>query len=163
MTKDNLYNAENHITQAGYDNLVNELDELVAVKRKEVAGRLKEAISYGDLSENAEYDAAKDEQAELEERINFLESRIRNANVVKSEELNADIVSVGLTVKVKDLGSKEELSFIVVGSTEADPFDGKLSCESILGKSLLGKKRGAKIEIQIPDGISKYKILSIEK
>lgn len=163
MAKYDLYNVVNDITQEGYDNLVTELDELVAVKRKEVAERLKEAISYGDLSENAEYDAAKDEQAELEERINFLEARIRGANVINSEELSADVVSVGLKVKVKDLESKEEMNFTIVGSTESDPFNGKLSSESMIGRSLLGKKRGEKVEIQIPDGFSRYKILSIEK
>ncbi len=162
MTMNN-YNPENDITQEGYDRLVEELDELKAVKRKEVAERLKEAISYGDLSENAEYDAAKDEQAELEEKINYLENRIREANVVNSDELTVDVVSVGLKVKVQDMTSKEKLDFTIVGTTEADPFNGKLSSESMVGKSLLGKRKGETVEIQIPDGASRYKILSIEK
>ena len=162
MTMNN-YSPENDITKEGYDHLVEELDELKAVRRKEVAERLKEAISYGDLSENAEYDAAKDEQAELEERINYLETRIREANVVNSDELTVDVVSVGLKVKVQDMTSKEKLDFTIVGTTEADPFNGKLSSESMVGKSLLGKRKGETIEIQLIDGSSKYKILSIEK
>ena len=115
------------LTQEGYDKIVAEHEELVSVKRKEVSERLKEAISYGDLSENSEYDSAKNEQAELEERILKLENMIRKAKIIKEEEMSIDVVSVGLKVKVQDVDSKEEMEFTIVGSTEADPFAGKIS------------------------------------
>ncbi|MCC6095641.1 MAG: transcription elongation factor GreA, partial [Eubacterium sp.] len=110
------------LTQEGFDKLEAERDQLVSVRRKEVSERLKEAISYGDLSENAEYDAAKNEQAELEERIAKLEQMIRNARVISDEEVSGDVVNVGLTVKVKDQDTGDVEEYTIVGSTEADPF-----------------------------------------
>ena len=109
------------LTQAGYDKIVAELEELVSVRRKEVSERLKEAISYGDLSENAEYDSAKDEQAELEERIVKLENMIRTAKIIDENQMTNDFVGVGLKVKIKDMDSGEDMEFTIVGSTEADP------------------------------------------
>ncbi|MCI8349354.1 MAG: transcription elongation factor GreA [Firmicutes bacterium] len=151
------------LTQEGYDKIVAEHEELVSVKRKEVSERLKEAISYGDLSENSEYDSAKNEQAELEERILKLENMIRKAKIINEQDMSSDQVSVGLKVKVKDIDAGDEMEFTIVGSTEADPFNGRISNESEVGKHLLGKKKGDTVEIVVPDGILNYKIVDINK
>lgn len=153
------------LTQEGYDKLEAERDELVSVRRKEVSERLKEAISYGDLSENAEYDAAKNEQAELEERIHKLETMLRSAKIINEDEVSGDHVNVGLTVTVKDEASGEEMQFVIVGSTEADPFavPAKISNESLVGKGLLGKSIGEVAEIVVPDGTLHYKIVEISR
>ncbi|MDD4376635.1 MAG: transcription elongation factor GreA [Eubacteriales bacterium] len=151
------------LTQEGYEKIVAEHDMLVSVRRKEVSERLKEAISYGDLSENSEYDSAKNEQAELEERIHKLENMIRKAKIINEDEITNDQVNVGLKVKVKDLDSEDIMEFIIVGSTEADPFAGKISNESLVGQNLLGKKVGDKIEVQVPDGTLNYEVIEINK
>lgn len=151
------------LTQEGYDNLVEEYDDLVSVRRKEIAERLKEAISYGDISENAEYDSAKNEQAELEERIATLEYMIRNAKIINQGEISNDQVNVGTKVVIKDKGNGETLEYAIVGSTEADPFEGKISNESEVGKQLLGKKVGDIVDVQIPDGVVTYEIMEINK
>ena len=151
------------LTQEGYDKIVAEHEELVAVKRKEISERLKEAISYGDISENAEYDAAKNEQAELEERILKLENMIRKATIINEDEMSSDRVRVGLTVKVLDVEENEEMEFTIVGSTEADPFEGRISNESEVGKNLLGKQKGDTVQIVVPDGLLTYKVLDITK
>jgi transcription elongation factor GreA len=151
------------LTQEGYDKIVAEHELLVSVRRKEVSERLKEAISYGDLSENSEYDSAKNEQAELEERINKLENMIRKAKIIDENEMTGDQVSVGLKVKVEDQDSKEKMEFVIVGSTEADPFEGKISNESLVGQNLLGKKVGEIVEIIVPDTTLHYKIVEITK
>lgn len=153
------------LTQEGYDKLEAERDQLVSVRRKEVSERLKEAISYGDLSENAEYDAAKNEQAELEERIHKLENMLRNAKIINEDEVSGDQVNVGLKVRVKDMDSAEEQEFVIVGSTEADPFaePAKISNESLVGKGLLGKRIGEVAEIIVPDGILHYRIEEISR
>ncbi|MEF9921799.1 MAG: transcription elongation factor GreA [Anaerovoracaceae bacterium] len=151
------------LTQQGYDKIVAEHEELVSVKRKEVSERLKEAISYGDLSENSEYDSAKNEQAELEERIHKLETMIRKAKIINEDEITGDQVSIGLKVKIKDLKTGEMAEYVIVGSTEADPFAGKISNESLVGESLLGKEVGDKLEIQVPDGILNYEVIEISK
>ena len=151
------------LTQEGYDKIVAEHEELVAVKRKEISERLKEAISYGDLSENAEYDAAKNEQAELEERILKLENMIRKATIINEDEMSSDRVRVGLTVKVLDVEENEEMEFTIVGSTEADPFEGRISNESEVGKNLLGKRKGDTVQIVVPDGLLTYKVVDITK
>ena len=145
------------LTQEGYDKLEAERDMLVSVRRKEVSERLKEAISYGDLSENAEYDAAKNEQAELEERIHKLETMMRNAKIINEDEVSGDHVNVGLTVKVVETQTGEEQSFVIVGSTEADPFaePARISNESLVGQGLLG--------IVVPDGVLHYRIEEITK
>lgn len=151
------------LTKEGYDKIVAELEDLVAVKRKEIAERIKEAISYGDISENSEYDSAKNEQAELEQRINKLENMVRKAKIIDEEELAKDRVGLGLTVKVKDKKSGEVMEFTIVGSTEADPFEGKISNESLVGAALLGRKKKDKVEVQVPDGVSVYEIMDIYK
>ena len=151
------------LTQEGYDKIVAEHEELVSVRRKEVSERLKEAISYGDLSENAEYDSAKDEQAELEERIVKLENMIRTANIIDENQMTNDFVGVGLKVKIKDMDSGEDMEFTIVGSTEADPFAGRISNESLVGQHLLGKKKGEIAEIVVPDGVLHYKVVDISR
>ena len=151
------------LTQEGYDKIVAEHEELVSVKRKEISERLKEAISYGDISENAEYDAAKNEQAELEERILKLENMIRKATIINEDEMSSDRVRVGLTVKVLDVEENEEMEFTIVGSTEADPFEGRISNESEVGKNLLGKQKGDTVQIVVPDGLLTYKVVDITK
>ena len=151
------------LTQEGYDKIVAEHEELVSVRRKEVSERLKEAISYGDLSENAEYDSAKDEQAELEERIVKLENMIRTAKIIDENQMTNDFVGVGLKVKIKDMDSGEDMEFTIVGSTEADPFAGRISNESLVGQHLLGKKKGEIAEIVVPDGVLHYKVIDISR
>ena len=151
------------LTQEGYDKIVAEHEELVSVRRKEVSERLKEAISYGDLSENAEYDSAKDEQAELEERIVKLENMIRTAKIIDESEMTNDFVGVGLKVKIKDMDSGDDMEFTIVGSTEADPFAGRISNESLVGQHLLGKKKGEIAEIVVPDGVLHYKVVDISR
>ena len=151
------------LTQEGYDKIVAEHEELVSVRRKEVSERLKEAISYGDLSENAEYDAAKNEQAELEERIFKLEDMMKKAKIIKEEDLSNDFVGVGSRVKVHDEDNGDDMEFTIVGSTEADPFAGKISNESLVGQNLLGSKIGEIVEIIVPDGTLHYKVEEISR
>lgn len=158
-----IMNEEILLTKEGYDKIVAEHEELVSVRRAEVAERIKEAISYGDISENAEYDSAKNEQAELEERIHKLETMMRKAKIVQEEDVKGDVVNVGLKVKVKDLDEGFEEEFSIVGTTEADPFNGKISNESSVGKALIGHKKGDKVAIEVPDGMITYEILSIDK
>ena len=153
------------LTQEGYDKLEAERDHLVSVRRKEVSERLKEAISYGDLSENAEYDAAKNEQAELEERIHKLEMMMKNAKIINEDEISGDQVNVGLTVTVTEEASGEKQQFVIVGSTEADPFaePARISNESLVGRGLLGKRIGDVVEITVPDGVFHYRIDEIAR
>ena len=160
---DEFMNEELLVTQEGYDKIVAEHDELVSVKRAEVAERIKEAISYGDISENAEYDSAKNEQAELEERIHELEEMLRKAKIISEEEMKGDKVNIGLKVTVKDTDTGEKEVFSIVGATESDPFSGKISTESPVGKALIGKKKGETVAVEIPDGVINYKIMKIEK
>ncbi|MBQ3520788.1 MAG: transcription elongation factor GreA [Firmicutes bacterium] len=156
-------NEEMLLTKEGYDKIVAEHEELVSVKRAEVAERIKEAISYGDISENAEYDSAKNEQAELEERIYTLENMIRKAKIVQEDDVKGDVVNVGLKVKVKDLDMDFEEEFSIVGATESDPFNGKISNESSVGKALIGHKVGDKVAVEVPDGTVNYEIIEIIK
>ncbi|GAB1475984.1 transcription elongation factor GreA [Bacillota bacterium] len=151
------------LTQEGYDNIIAEYEDMITTKRKEVAERIKEAISYGDISENSEYDAAKNEQAELEDRIMKYEHMIRNAKILDHDEISDDQVNVGLNVKIRELPDGNEINFTIVGSTEADPFEGKISNESEVGKQLLGKKIGDIAEVNVPDGIVRYEVLDIYK
>lgn len=156
-------NEEMLLTKEGYDKIVAEHEELVSVRRAEVAERIKEAISYGDISENAEYDSAKNEQAELEERIYTLENMIRKAKIVQEEDVKGDVVNVGLKVKVKDIDAGFEEEFSIVGATESDPFNGKISNESSVGKALIGHRVGDKVAIEVPDGTINYEIIEITK
>ena len=149
------------LTQQGYDDIVKEHEYLVSVRRAEVSEHLKEAKSYGDLSENTEYDAAKNEQAELEERIAKLEYMMRNAKIVSDEELTGEHVNLGLTVRIKDQKTGKQAKYTIVGITDADPFAGKISNESPVGKALLGHSKGDVVEIETESGILVYKIMEI--
>ena len=151
------------LTQEGYDKIVAEHEELVSVRRKEISEKLKEAISYGDLSENAEYDAAKEEQAEIEARIVQLEKMLRNAEVIDEEEGAKDTISLGTTVTVLDVEFDEEMEYTIVGSAEADPMNGRISNESPVGMALLGHKKDDIIMIETPDGEVEFKVLRFTK
>ncbi len=151
------------LTKEGLEKIKAEYEELVSVRRAEVSERLKEAISYGDLSENAEYDAAKNEQAELEERIHKLETMIRTAKVIDESEMSEDHVNVGITTKVRIQETGLVANYTIVGSTESDPFAGKISNESPVGMALIGQSVGNVVEIQVPDGTLHYEILEISK
>lgn len=151
------------LTQEGYNKLEEELEYLKTVKRKEVAERLKVAISFGDLSENAEYDEAKNEQAKLEEQILKLDEKLRKAVIIDESQIDLDIVTVGSIVKLYDYDFDEEIEYSIVGSAEADPFEGKISNESPVGKALLGARVGETVEVQVPDGVNKFKVLEIRR
>ena len=158
-----IMNEEMLLTQEGYDKIVAEHEELVSVKRAEVAARIKEAISYGDISENAEYDSAKNEQAELEEKIHELEEILRKAKIVQDEDVKGDTVNIGLKVTVQDLDTGDIEVYSIVGATESDPFNGKISTDSSVGKGLIGKKKNDTVALEVPDGVINYKIMNIEK
>ncbi len=151
------------LTQEGYDKLQAEHDELIEVKRAEISASIKEAIAHGDISENAEFDAAKNEQAELEERVIKLEDMMRRAKIVDATLLAKDRVGIGMKAKVQDLATGEEIEFSIVGATESDPAENKITNESPLGEGLIGKKIGQIAEIQIPAGVVSYKVLDVYK
>ena len=151
------------VTYAGLKALEDELQDLKVTKRKEIAEKLKEARAQGDLSENAEYDAAKDEQAQIEARIEEIEALLKNVEVVVESEADANKVNIGCKVKVQDMTYDEELEFQIVGSTEANSLKGKISNESPVGKALLGHEVGEVVSIETPDGDEQYKILGIER
>lgn len=151
------------LTEEGLKNLENELEELKSVKRKEIAEKIKVALSFGDLSENSEYDEAKNEQAIMEARILELEAMLKNVKVIDEHELSTEIVHVGSRVKVYDTEFDEECDYKIVGSNEADPVSGKISDESPVGAGLLGHKVGESISIDTPSGACVYKILEISK
>lgn len=151
------------MTYEGVKKLEDELEYLKTTKRKEITERIKVALGYGDLSENSEYDEAKNDQAFVEGRIMQLENMLKNATVVDETDVSTEIVSVGSIVKVKDYDFDEEVEFTIVGSAEADPMENKISNESPVGRGLVGQKVGAIIEIPVPDGVSKYEILEIRR
>lgn len=151
------------LTQEGYQKLEDEVELLKTVRRKEVADRIKVAISFGDISENAEYDEAKNEQAQVEERIMKLENMIRRAVIIDESSIDVNVVTIGSIVKVKDLEFEEDDEYTIVGSAEADPYDGKISNESPVGKALLGRRTGDIVEVQVPDGTAKFEILEIRR
>ena len=151
------------LTYAGLKALEDELENLKVVKRKEVAEKIKEAREQGDLSENAEYDAAKDEQRSIEAKIEELEKIIRNAEVIDESAFDKDTVSIGSTVRFYDEEFDEELEYRIVGSTESDIMKGLISNESPLGKALVGAKIGQEIEVESADGVSRYKVLEISR
>ena len=151
------------VSKAGYNKLVEEKEYLVTVKRKEVAQKLKEARSFGDLSEKAEYDEAKNEQAILESRINELEILISNATVVDDDEISVHEIGVGSYVKLRDLELDEIETLQIVGSTESDPDNGKISDESPIGKAALHMKVGDIFEVEAPAGMIKFEVLEITR
>ncbi|MBP1856138.1 transcription elongation factor GreA [Clostridioides mangenotii] len=154
---------ETLLTEEGYQKLEDELEYLKVTKRKEVAERIKVAISFGDLSENAEYDEAKNEQAQLEERIVKLENMLRKAVIIDESNIDLSVVTIGSIIKLKDLEFDEDIEYAIVGSAEADPYDGKISNESPVGQALLGRSVGETVEVQVPDGVIKFEILDIKR
>ena len=151
------------MTYEGVKKLEEELEYLKTVKRKEITEKIKVALGYGDLSENSEYDEAKNDQAFTEGRIIQLENMLKNAVVVDESEIPKDKVSVGSIVKVMDYEFDEEVEYAIVGSAEADPMNFKISNESPVGSALLGKKVGDVVEVTVPSGVSKFEILEIRR
>ncbi len=151
------------LTQEGYDKLDAELNYLRTEKRAEIADRIKVALGFGDLSENSEYDEAKTAQAENETRIVELEDKLRHAKIIDQKDINTDTVQVGNIVKVLDMEFDEKIEYQIVGSTEVNLAENKISNESPLGAALLGAKKNKVVEVNAPGGIMKYKILSIKK
>lgn len=151
------------MTYEGVKKLEEELEYLKTVKRKEITEKIKVALGYGDLSENSEYDEAKNDQAFIEGRILQLENMLKNAVVVDESELPNDVVSVGTIVKVKDYDFDEEVEYSIVGSAEADPMNFKISNESPVGSALVGKKVGDIVEVAVPDGVNKFEVLGIRR
>jgi len=149
------------LTRAGLARLEEELDNLRIVKRKEVAERIKQAIEFGDISENSEYEDAKNEQAFIEGRIITIEKMLRNAKVIEDDEREAGVVSIGSTVTLKDIEFDEVIEYKIVGSAEADPLQNLISNESPVGRSLLGKKEGSVVDVDAPVGKLKFQILDI--
>ena len=158
-----MESKKNILTYEGLRKYEDELHDLKVIKRKEVAQKIKEAREQGDLSENAEYDAAKDEQRDIEARIEELEKILKNAEVVVEEEADLDKVSIGCSVKILDCEFDEELEYKIVGSTEANSLKGKISNESPVGKALLGKQVGDTVTVETPAGEFSYKVLSIHR
>ena len=151
------------LTQEGYNNLEKELNYLKTEKRAEVADRIKVALGFGDLSENSEYDEAKTAQAENENKIVQLEDKLRHAKIIDEKDIDTETVQVGNIVKVLDMEFDEKIEYTIVGSTEVDLAENKISNESPLGAALLGAKKNKVVEVNAPAGIMKYKILSIKK
>ena len=156
-------NKKNLLTYQGLQKLEDELQNLKVVKRKEVAQKIKEAREQGDLSENAEYDAAKDEQRDIEARIEELEKILKNAEVVVEDEVDLDKINIGCQVKIRDLEYNEDLDYKIVGSTEANSLKGKISNESPVGKALIGAKVGDIVEVETQAGVLKYEVLEIQR
>ena len=156
-------NKEVLLTQEGFDKLEQELENLKTVKRVEIAERIKVALGFGDLSENSEYDEAKNAQAENETKIAELENKIRYAIIIDESEIDTKTVQVGNTVKLLDLEFDEEVSYTIVGSTEVDIAQNKISNESPIGSAILGAKKNQVVEVQAPAGVMQYKVLSITK
>ena len=154
---------KNILTSEGLKKLEDELDELIVVKRKEVAQKIKEAREQGDLSENAEYDAAKDEQRDIEARIEEIEKILKNAEIVDEDEVSLDTINIGCQVKILDCEFDEELIYKIVGSTEANSLKGKISNESPVGRALIGKKVGEMVSVETQVGTVQYKVLDIQK
>ncbi|GIP36369.1 transcription elongation factor GreA [Paenibacillus sp. J2TS4] len=151
------------LTQEGLKRLEEELENLKSVKRREVAERIKIAIGYGDISENSEYEDAKNEQAFIEGRIITLEKMLRNARIINNDEVDTDIVSIGSIVTLKDIEFNDTFEYTIVGTAESDPSQNKISNESPVGKAILGKQKGATVDVNVPAGIIQYQIIDIKK
>jgi transcription elongation factor GreA len=149
------------MTADGLRKLEEELEQLKSVKRREVAERIKQAIGFGDISENSEYEDAKNEQAFIEGRILTLEKMLRNARIIDGENLVEGVVSIGSTVKLKDLETNDEIEYTIVGSIEADPGENKISNESPVGKAIIGQQKGSVVEVNVPAGQLKYQIIDV--
>ena len=154
-------NKQVKLTEDGLKQLEEELEYLKTKKRKEVSEKIKVALGFGDLTENSEYDEAKNEQAQVEARIVSVENMLKNAIVIDESERDTSKVELGATVTIHDIEFDEDITYKIVGSTEADPDEGRLSDESPLGKSLMGKAEGEMIDVDAPAGVIQYKILKI--
>jgi transcription elongation factor GreA len=150
------------LTSEGLTKLKDEIEHLSTTKRREVAERIKQAREFGDIAENSEYDDAKNEQAMLEHRIALLEERLANARVIGADEISSDVVSIGVKVRLRDLDANETVEYTIVGSAEANPAEHRLSNESPVGKAILGKKKGETVEVAVPRGSLKFKIMDIK-
>ena len=151
------------LTYEGLKAREQELEYLKTEKRKEISEKIKVALGFGDLSENAEYDEAKNEQAEVELKIVKLEKMLKNAKIIDDEEISTDVVSMGITVKILDIDMEEEETYTIVGSEEADPMNNKISDESPVGKAIIGKKVGDVVAVEAPNGSFDVKIIEISK
>ena len=151
------------LTQEGFDKLEKELNYLRTEKRAEIAERIKVALGFGDLSENSEYDEAKNAQAENEAKIAEFENKVRHAKIIEEKEIDTETVQIGNTIKVLDVEFDEKLDYTIVGSTEVNLAENKISNESPLGKALLGARKNETVEVNAPAGIMKYKVLAIKK
>ena len=158
-----MADKKNILTYEGLKALEDELQDLKVNRRKEVAVKIKEAREQGDLSENAEYDAAKDEQRDIELRIEEIDNILKNAEVVVEEDVDVNVINVGCKVKLKDIEFDEEMEYKIVGSTEANSLEGKISNESPVGKALIGAHTGDVVDVEMPMGIMKYKVLEIQR
>lgn len=156
-------NKQTIITDEGLKKLELELEDLKTNKRKEIAEKIKVALSFGDLSENSEYDEAKNEQAIIEGRIAEIEAQLKNVKVLDENEINDGTIHIGSTVKLTNTATRKSVTYRIVGSTESDPLSGKISDESPVGKALLGHAVGDKVEVEIPAGTITYKVSAIEK
>lgn len=151
------------LTQEGLKKLEDELENLKSVKRREVAERIKVAIGYGDISENSEYEDAKNEQAFIEGRVLTLEKMLRNARIINSDEVGTDIVGIGATVTVEDMEFGDVVEYTIVGTAESNPLQNKISNESPVGKAIIGKAKGTVVDVNVPAGVIQYKIVDIKK
>lgn len=151
------------LTLEGLNKLESELEHFKTVRRREVAERIKQALEYGDISENSEYEDAKNEQGFIEGRILALEKMLRNAKVIDNVGISTDVVSLGTRVKLTDLENNETMDYTIVGSAEANPADGKISNESPVGRALMGQRMGSIISVKVPVGEMKYKVVGIHK
>lgn len=151
------------LTPEGLKKIEANLDNAKTIKRKEVAEKIKQALAFGDISENAEYDQAKNEQGQLEAEIAKLEDMLRNAKIIDENEITTDKVSVGSKVKVLDIEFDEEMEYTIVGSAEANPYSGRISNESPVGRALLGGKIDDIVDVQVPDGLIKFQIIDITR
>lgn len=158
-----MINREVILTYEGLKKLEEELEFLKSVRRREVADRIKQALSFGDISENSEYDEAKNEQAQIEGRIAQLETMLKHARVIDEDDVDTERVSLGSKVRLLDMDLNEEVEYSIVGSTEADPGKKKISNESPVGSALMSKKKGDVVEVAVPDGVIRFKILEIYK
>lgn len=156
-----MVDKEFFFTEEGLKKTEDELEHLKSVVRREVAEKIKIALGYGDLSENAEYDHAKNEQAKVEEKIAKLENMLRNAVLIEEEKVDKTLVNIGSVVTVKEVGTDDEEEYTIVGSAETDPLEGKISNESPMGSALLGKKVGDIAEVEVPDGTVSFEIVAI--
>ncbi len=151
------------LTAEGLIKLEDELEQLKSVKRREIAERIKVAIGYGDISENSEYEDAKNEQAFIEGRVIMLEKMLRNARIINSDDIDTDVVSIGSKVDVKDMEYGDTVQYTIVGTAESNPSENKISNESPVGKAILGKKKGSVVDVTVPAGVIQYKIIDIKK